>query len=262
MISCDARALAALIVLSSAGWSLGCSRTSDNAVPFVETQRTWLVPAADVGVWCADVDDVRACWDGDGRPALIPRTLPSRASVTPLGYRCYGQGAARTCAPRDDVGAFDCNGDVCTQTHPRQPDDGQWQCSDDSGVTVCVGGEPAAGTPRAPGAPGWVCGNRGPHTRKPPYARVCVDLSPDFPGGSAHQLLCRWRYETALVRECKRAPVVPALADRCSAEAPCVSGASCVNGRCLPPKPIADCAIDADCERGSCRFGSCREGAT
>jgi hypothetical protein len=263
LTSCEGRALAALIIVSLAGGPpVGCSRKGGVTTTAVfEAERTSVTLAEDVGVDCADVDEVRACWDAAGHPALIPRTLPSRASLTPLGYRCTGQGDARTCASRDDVGPFVCAGEVCTQRHPRQPDDGQWQCSDDSGVTVCTGGEQAAGIPPGSVEPGWVCGNRRPRAGSPPGARVCIDLSPDFPGGSPRKQLCRWRYETAPVRECRRGTDVPSLGDICDATAPCVSGASCAGGRCLPPRPVADCVLDSDCERGACRFGSCTRSA-
>ncbi|MGH7436162.1 MAG: hypothetical protein ACRENE_10860 [Polyangiaceae bacterium] len=259
MISCEARALAALIVLSLAGGSpAGCSRGTDGTTAVVEAAtRTSLVSAADVGVWCADVDEVRACWDTSGRPALVPRALPPRGSPTPLGYRCSGQGAMRTCAPRDDVRPFARRGDVFEQTHPRQPDEGQWQCSDDSGVTVCTGGEPAAGVPPSPVAAGWECGERRRSLPGPAPERVCVDLSPDFPEGSPLGWRCRWRYEPAPLRECKPDPGAHVLGDVCDARSPCVLGAVCVQGRCLPPRPAADCSLDSDCGAGSCRFGSC-----
>jgi hypothetical protein len=249
LTSCEGRALAALIVVSLSATSLaGCGRDRSRAN----------VPATEEGGFCADVGEFRACWDTEGRPALVERLLPSSASPTALGFRCTDHGTSRTCAPRDDVGPFVRRGDVFEQKHPRQPDEGQWQCSDDSGVTVCSGGEPAAGIPPSPVAAGWECGDR----RRPlPGAgpeRVCVDLSPDFPERTALGWRCRWRYEPAARRECKSDPGAHVLGDVCDARSPCVLGAVCAEGRCLPPRPTSDCSLDSECGAGwSCRFGSC-----
>lgn len=226
----------------------------------IEVARAWPSPAADVGELCADVETLRVCWDASGRPTVVPRALPPRPAPTPLGFRCSGQGAARVCAPRDDVGPFVCDGGTCVQAHPRQPDDGQWQCTDDAGVTVCVGGGPAAGVVATPAAAGWICGF-GPPAPGGEARRVCIDLSPDFPGGAATALRCRGSANPAPLRTCTRDPEAHVLGDACDADHPCVVGSSCAAGRCVPPRPRADCALPGDCARGACRFGSCARGA-
>jgi hypothetical protein len=265
LIACDRRALAALAALSLAG----CSPSRDSTKTVVEVTRTWAVPAADVGVWCADVGDVRACWGADGRPTLVPRTLPPRPAPNVLGFRCTGEGPSRACAARDDVGEFVCEdrpgrdgkGAFCQQKHPRQPDDGQWMCSDDSGVTVCGGGAPAAGVPRSRVASGWECGEA--RARPLPgqaSGRVCVDPSPDYPDGSPHHWRCRWNNNGARVRVCIRDADAHLVADACDSKSPCVMGAYCVGGRCLPPGLASACTLDRECGAAKCRFGSCLEG--
>jgi hypothetical protein len=192
---------------------------------------------------------------------VVARTVPPRPAPTPAGFRCTGQGEARTCSARDDAGPFVCEGDFCTQRHPRQPDDGQWQCADDSGASVCSGGEPAAGTVRTEPARGWICGARGGTQGRRPGERVCVDLSPDYPSGSAHDERCRWSYERGPTRSCARDPEAHVLGDACGPKEPCIAGALCVSGRCVPPRPVADCATDSDCSGARCRFGSCSKGS-
>ncbi len=126
----------------------------------VEVTRRWSVPAMDVGPRCDDLSDTRICWDSHGEATRVAREVPPFAPPTPLGFRCSGQGAERTCEPRDGAGVFACDGAICTQRHPRQPDDGEWECADDSGVTVCAGGEPPSGVATAKPVPGWTCGSR------------------------------------------------------------------------------------------------------
>ncbi len=258
-------------IVTAAAVACGRSAAGD---PTLDVARTWATPAADVAGRCADVGEARACWSDRGGPTRVTRTVPPRPPPTPIGWRCTGQGGSRRCAARDDVGPFACDGGACEQRLPRQPDEGQWQCVDDSGATVCVGGEPASGVARSCVDPGWVCGER----RRPPdgvrtggaperassHDRVCVDLSPDVPSGSTAGQRCRWSYDRRPIRVCVRDPGAHLLGDACSPTDPCVVGARCVAGRCLPPAPSADCAIDADCgerARTRCRFGTCTEDA-
>lgn len=274
MTSCEARALAALVVVSLAGWSsAGCGRGDKIVISVADSageslrhpspvDGRWLTLAPDGEGPCADVGAFRACWNVEGRPALVDRTLPPSAPPTALGFRCTGQGSWRSCRARDDVGPFVRRGDVFEQRHPRQPDDGQWQCSDDSGVTVCTGGEPASGVAPSPVAPGWECGDRRRPSPSGAGARVCVDLSPDYPQGPVLGWRCRWRYEPAPLRECRSEPDVHVVGDACDARSPCVLGAVCADGRCLPPQPAADCVLDSDCSSGACRFGSCARNPT
>ncbi len=124
-----------------------------------------------------------------------------------MGWRCAGQGAVRRCVDRTaGAPAFVCNGGLCRQAHPRQPDDGEWSCADSGGATVCRGGERAAGVAAAPADPAWLCGTlRAGAATLPLGRRVCVDLSPDFPDGEMSGWRCRTLYEP-LRRECAREP--------------------------------------------------------
>ncbi|HEY7374765.1 MAG TPA: hypothetical protein VIF57_21550 [Polyangia bacterium] len=218
-------------------------------------------PAADGarGADCADVETLRVCWGGDGA-RVVRRPVPAAppAGASPMGWRCAGSGAARRCALRD-AGAppFTCAGARCTQRHPRMPDDGEWQCADSAGATVCLGGERAAGVAAAPADAGWFCGAR---RGGPPGARVCVDLSPDFPDGHGRGWRCRTLYDGPTRRVCDRAPDAHALADPCDPAHPCVDGSRCADGRCVPDRPAPACWLDGDCPGGRCRFGSCLGG--
>jgi hypothetical protein len=222
-----------------------------------------LTPTAESGALCADVGALRACWPTDG-PAddvrLVPRPLPAMAARSPLGWRCAGQGPTRTCVDRR-AGAppFVCEGARCRQTHPRQPDDGEWSCADSAGATICQGGLPAAGVASAPADPAWLCGALRPGARTLPIGdRVCVDLSPDFPDGDMGNWRCRTVYEPAPARLCAREPAA-VLTVPCTPARPCVDGSRCVSGRCLPRRPAPDCVADSDCPRQRCRFGTCLE---
>jgi hypothetical protein len=229
------------------------------SVAIVDRAAAYRCPSSDVGESCSDVSDLRVCWSADG-PRLVPRPVPPFPPPTEAGFRCTGPGPARTCDPRAALaGPFACSGATCVQAHPRQPDDGEWTCSDDAGVTVCVGSERAAGTLASEPAPGWICGAR----RRPAAlndrfgASVCIDLSPDFPDGHASGFRCRWVYEQGLSRECSRDPSAHAVGDACDAMRPCVGGAACVASRCLPLSHAPSCWLDTDCPSGVCRFGSC-----
>lgn len=228
----------------------------------VEIAAEQAAPADDVGEPCADVSDLRACWGPPGGPLLVARTLPAFPAPTPLGFRCSGSGPTRTCTPREASAAvFACDLATCTQRYARQPDEGEWTCSDYAGVAVCVGSERAAGVSSTGTDPGWICGaRRGARDRL--GARVCVDLSPDFPEGRAAGLRCRWSYDCGAARVCVRDPQAHAVGDACDAARPCVAGALCVGARCVPPWPRPSCALDADCESGACRFGSCARAGT
>jgi hypothetical protein len=237
----------------------GCpSRASVGAG--VEMAAHGSAPADDVGEPCADVSDLRACWGAPGGPLLVARTLPSFPAPTAMGFRCTGSGAARTCEPREaSAEAFACVLTTCTQRYARQPDEGEWSCSDDAGIAVCVGSEPPAGVSSTSTDAGWTCGERR-GTRGRLGARVCVDLSPDFPEGRASGFRCRWTYDHGAARVCARDPEAHAVGDACDATRPCVVGALCVGARCVPPLPRPSCAFDSDCEGSSCRFGSCVRG--
>jgi hypothetical protein len=231
------------------------------------TAQAWLrpvpTPAADRSGVCADVGAARFCWDDSGPPALVERTVPRTAATTPLGWRCAGPGPTRVCADRAAAApAFACERARCRQRHARLPDDGEWTCVDSAGVVVCVGGERAAGIVAGSPEVGWLCGARSPRARDQLGARVCVDLSPDFPDGKDAGWRCRIENGAAPARVCERAASGaregPALADGCDRARPCVDGATCVGGRCAPARPAPSCWLDADCATGACRFGTCR----
>jgi hypothetical protein len=252
---------AAIFTTVALSW-LACGRPplggSSVGGPSVELVRRWSVPAPDVGASCADVGDRRICWDGQGQVIAVARAVPAFASPASLGFLCSGQGPSRTCEVRDGAEPFVCEGATCTQRHPRQPDDGEWQCADDSGVTVCTGGERASGVASAGDAPGWICGLRRPGPGGDRAAsRVCVDLSPDFPGGKAGGLRCTWSYLHGVERTCVNDAEAHGIGDACDDLHPCVVGARCTGGRCAPPRPEPSCWLDADCVEGGCRLGSC-----
>jgi len=138
------------------------------------------------------------------------------------------------------------------------PDDGEWACADSAGTTVCRGGARAAGVAAAPPDPGWFCGQR----RRSPAgdgSRVCVDLAPDFPDGVMSGWRCRMIHDAPTRRVCDRDPQAPTLAKACDEQRPCVDGARCASGRCIPGRPSPDCWLDGDCPGRRCRFGSCVE---
>jgi hypothetical protein len=99
-----------------------------------------LTPARDPeGAVCADVGTLRACWSVShlGTILVVSRTVPEGASRSPMGWRCWGQGAERACVDRRaSAPAFECEGSSCVQRHPRMPDDGEWVCADSAGTTV------------------------------------------------------------------------------------------------------------------------------
>jgi hypothetical protein len=207
---------------------------------------------AQPGATCADVGELRVCWEGaairaDARAAACAdRACTSRAAGAP---------------------PFSCAGARCEQRHPRMPDDGEWQCADSGGVTICSGGERAAGVAPAPPEAGWWCGPRSGASAWD-GERVCVDLSPDFPDGHMRGWRCTTRYEGPVRRECERDPGARTLTEPCDARRPCLDGSRCAQvpdgdrggGRCVPERPAPACWLPGDCASGRCRFGSCVEG--
>jgi len=188
------------------------------------------IEGPDVANRCARVGAMRVCW---GPPSVV-RWFPALAGTLPAS-------------------PFACAAGLCTQAHPRQPDDGEWTCADDSGATVCVGGEPPAGVAASVADPRWWCGVR--ESGDGLGARVCVDFSPDFPDSSGRP--CRWSYDRGLRRVCTAEARGHLLGDPCDPGNPCVDGALCVASRCVPPEPHPSCWLDADCATHRCRFGTC-----
>jgi hypothetical protein len=236
-----------------------CSPETDPA-PRVVAHAAWVVPAADATPTCADVGDLRVCWrsPAGGDAVAVERSVPGfRPSA--LGFRCTGGGKSRRCVDRtSDAGKFRCEGPRCEQQHPRLPDDGEWECADFAGAVVCRGGEREAGTPPGAADAGFSCGPRrgaGAGTA----ARICVDLSPDFPDGSARGWRCRFVPQDGLRRVCERDPSAHTLTDPCDPSHPCVSGLACITARCVPAAPAPACWLDRDCDKGACRFGTCME---
>lgn len=199
------------------------------------------------------------------RAALAPIAALAAVASLLLATGCaktreHDAAPAAAAAPKRTAPPWDCGdagaADTCVQRRPRQPDDGEWECSERSGVTVCRGGLAAAGV--SAGAPerGWVCGAHRGVTDAGAYPRVCVDFAPDYP--SAEGWSCRFAYVDDLPRrECQRSPSTR-VGDPCASGA-CPPGTTCVGDRCLAPTPNPSCFFDAECTQGQhCLFGSCR----
>jgi hypothetical protein len=226
----------------------------------VHERGRWPVPASDDGsAFCADVRDVRVCWE-KGAARVRPAELPF-PGATVERFRCSGGGATRTCVERRrDAPPFRCAGDRCEQPHPRLPDHGEWECADLAGVVSCRGGEPAAGIAPAGPDPSFVCGARRAADGGT-NERVCLDYSPDLPDEPG-AYRCHFESKPGPVRVCLRGNDVHQSGDACDRARPCVSGLTCAGGRCVPPAPPPVCWLDADCPTGvPCRFGACVEGA-
>ncbi|MET0389627.1 MAG: hypothetical protein ABW321_26880 [Polyangiales bacterium] len=204
---------------------------------------------------CADLAEVRVCWQGD-TPQVVPRTTPG-APAAVSGWRCGGQGGSRVCEERARNGSpFTCGTQRCLQTQPRMPDDGEWDCVEISGVVYCHSRGPAAGMRDGPLDLGWICGSRS-GTAALEGERICVDLDADRPSDARFQ---RCRYEPhfgAPQRSCTAASE-PRAGSFCSSSDTCPRGTTCQREHCLPPAPRPSCWLDADCgEHAACLFGSC-----
>src|SRR5450759_3066829 len=93
------------------------------------------------------------------RPAALDTPKPAAHASSTMGWRCPP--GAKACLDRAAIApGFRCEQARCVQPHPTMPDDGEWTCGETAGVTLCTGGETAAGVAPAPLAPGWVCGIR------------------------------------------------------------------------------------------------------
>jgi len=245
---------------------LACSKKEPP--PPRATHLDFASPAADASETCADIaGDVRVCWGAPQSPkcdhgtCVFARPTPEFA-ISSLGFRCTGNGANRRCRDRSlDAPPFHCEGNVCTQRHPRMPDDGEWECAAMAGAVICRGGQPPAGVPRGPMDGGFFCGPRklkhGASTE-----RICVDFSPDFPNGTGGKLRCSFESENGTTRRCEPDPGAHAFGDACESSHPCIDGARCAGGRCVPIRPAPSCWLPADCDHGTCRFGTCTEDPT
>lgn len=240
---------------------LGACSREPAATRMPEVRASWPSPSRDASTTCADVSELRVCWNaGPSRRDVVvsPRPVPGPA-LSPLGFRCTGDGASRKCTDRSEsAGPFLCTGATCEQHHPRLPDDGEWDCADFAGVVVCRSTSSAAGTPPGSMDAGFVCGPRSGRAAAG-GERLCVDLAPDFPDGSPRRWRCRFAARNGLVRRCDRDDQAHTVTDPCDRMHPCISGLSCAAGRCVPQEPAPSCWLDADCDHGSCRFGTCME---
>ncbi len=223
-----------------------------------------LSPANDPTAHCADLTDLRVCWDDEkkqcpGGICVDRRPVPSEPAASPLGWRCIGAGNGRLCVDRQrTAGLFARRGDVWTQRYPRFPDDGEWRCGEMAGAVVCAGGDPPAGVAINVADPAWICGSRRAREANPSSAeRICVDLAPDFPDGRAAGWRCRYASGPSTVRTCERDAASHQLGDACDPRNPCLDGLRCAASRCVPAKPSPSCEIDRDCESGACRLGTC-----
>jgi hypothetical protein len=190
------------------------------------------------------------------------------ATFASLGAACTSRarlGAGRDGSAETGPGRalFACDGDRCVQRYPRLPDDGEWACSDMGGAAVCSGGDPPAGVPFNVSDHAWTCGLRHPSTAaRGDGERVCVDLAPDFPDGTARGWRCHYATDEGMTRVCARDATVHVIGDPCDARAPCLDGLRCIAGSCTPESASPSCILDNDCNDGVCRFGSCWRGPT
>lgn len=266
MAACPRSWLSGVVVALAAGGLCAC-RPSGPPAPPPRLETPIPVPAAEPSLPCADVGALRVCWSAARVASVVARPVPPTPASSALGWRCAWPGPARLCVDRRaDVPGFSCVGDRCTQAHARRPDDGEWTCVDAAGAEVCLGAGRAAGVTPAPADPAWICGARheirSPRPRPrgdEPGARVCVDLSPDFPDGDGGAWRCRAENGAAPVRVCERGAADGSLGVACDRARPCVDGAACASGRCVPARPAPSCWLDDDCPGGACRFGTCRE---
>jgi hypothetical protein len=158
-------------------------------------------------------------------------------------------------APSPWTPPFNCRDGICVQAHPRLPDDGEWECLDMGGASICRGGDPPAGVVPGPPDPRWTCGLRAGGSE-----RICVELHGDLPDQAAPGWRCDYQSSPRPVRRCRRDPTAHGLGDACTPGQPCLDGATCAGGRCVAPQAVPSCWLDGDCPGGACRFGSCRSG--
>lgn len=253
-------------LLTALALAVSCSKHEGPVAVSVRTESP--SPAPDSSDACADVGpDLRVCWGPTDGPkcsqsiCVLARPIPD-SPASPLGFRCTSAGRARRCHDRAlDAPPFRCDGGVCTQRHPRMPDDGEWECAAVAGAVVCRGGEAPAGVPKGAVDPGFFCGARTTRHAASPE-RICVDFSPDFPEGRAEKTRCSFAAEGGSTRRCEADPGAHSLGDVCDAQHPCIDGARCIAGRCVPVRPEPSCWLPADCDHGTCRFGTCTEDPT
>lgn len=243
-------------------WLLSAGCAAESAQTPKVASATFAAEAPhDVGPLCLDIDrELRVCFHASAEDracaegtCLVPR--PSAKAAPGELFRCYGAGRARRCEARSNrAGPFHCDGERCIQALPRVPDAAEWVCVEMHGVSYCKSSGPAAAV--APGArdPGFVCGAR----RGAAQETICVDFNPDPPPGLA-RYACRMQYTRGMAERVCSASTAPRVGQACAAAGACPDGTRCVDARCLPARPDPSCWLDADCETGRCRFGTCVE---
>ena len=264
------RACAAVATCATLALGAGCSGRRSAAE--ISVTPIEAAPAEDDRGLCADVADTRVCWigtgehpagceaaEGGGAICVSERPLPEGPPPT-AGWRCYGEGEGRRCADRGlTSGPFLCEAGRCIQRYPRMPDDGEWECIDMDGAVMCRRGVPPAGVVTGPPDTGWICGERVIEERR---EQVCVDFSPDLPGGASHGWRCRYDHKRRERKICRETDRGAALGVRCESGAQCPDTLICVAGRCVPraPEPVS-CWFDEECGPGRmCHLGTCAGG--
>ncbi len=191
----------------------------------------------------------------------LVRGWRSRGRVSLLLFTCVTAGCGEP-PPIEERslrgGDFVCVEGTCTQRELALPDDGDWECMDQSGLVVCRGGHVAAGVAAGPSDDAFVCA---PLARDEQGRRVCVDANPDRP--TVEGWACRHErdhegpFADVDVRRCTRDDSTR-LGDRCDHES-CPVGLACRDDRCaLVDDAPPDCWLDSDCEGGStCVLARC-----
>lgn len=161
------------------------------------------------------------------------------------------------------AGPFVCTEGGCEQHDPPLPSDGEWECRDELGALVCLGGVPAAGVVEGPRDPAFACAT----LAHPSGGRdqVCVALTSALPNGDLRGWRCVMAHEHGERRRCVLDEAAPPLLSDCATR-PCEVPLVCadVGGgrRCVPPERTERaCWIDADCEAGVCVLGRCTVGS-
>jgi len=225
----------------------------------VQPAQVHVAAAHDRGERCLDVADTRVCWGGPcGEVGCIVPRPGDTALVPPSGFRCAGQGRARTCQARAaQAGPFVCAGTRCVQEHPRVPDNGEWDCVDIAGVVYCRKVVAAAGVLAGPLEPGFACGTR----RGEGHGElICVDFAPD-PAPLRVPYACSIGYSRGVAERVCAPSSARRVGAACDGDSACPAGTRCVGGRCLPGYPRPACWLDGDCDGAQkCHFGSCTGG--
>ena len=157
------------------------------------------------------------------------------------------------------AGPFACSEGGCEQHDPPLPSDGEWECRDELGALVCLGGVPAAGVVEGPRDPAFDCAT----LAEPRGGRneVCVALTSALPDGDLRGWRCVMAHEHGERRRCVPDEAGPPLLSDCirrPCEVPLVCAEVPEGRRCVPPaRTERACWIDGDCDAGVCVLGRC-----